>query len=447
MRGLFGTTRSIENPAVPISSNALLSMLNSGGATTATGIMVTEESSLAMSGVWRATTLISSIGGSLPLHVMNMTTHKRVDNLLLADPHPEMTHYDLWKLSYVHRCLWGNSYHEKVKDGAGRIRYLLPIMPWNVKVGRAKPIPENPTGKVFQITLADGEKVTRTPAEILHIPGMMYDGICGLSPVRAAAAAIALALAAEDSASRLFGSGNLLSGILQTEQRLDQEQAETLQQRWRSKFSGTANAHQVAVLDSGAEFQSMTMPSSDAQQLESRDFQITELSRYFGVPPYLMFQTEKSTSWGTGLEQQATGFTVWDLHPQWLAPTEGRITKECLLDPKVEARYKLEGLLRGDTVARAEFYTAQRNNGALSANDIRDLEDMPGIGPEGDMYLQPMNYVPLGTDSAQATEDAADKDRQLQLDLADKAAESAKAAAAAKPAPVAAKPAAGGAKK
>ena len=425
--GLF-ESRSVENPLLPLTSAGLLSLLG-GGAQTDSGTPVTEDGSLKMSAVWRATTLVSSLGGALPLGVYDKATNERTGSQLLDDPHPDMTPYELWKLSYVHRLLWGNSYQQKIRTGANQLKWLYPISPWKIKVGKAKkPIESNPTGKIFEYTDDSGKKTELTPREVLHIPGLSYDGVCGISPIRAAAQGIGLALAAEKSAAKLFGSGNLLSGLLQTEQRLTQEQADTLQERWRSKFMGVDRAYEVAVLDSGAEFQSMTMPNSDAQMLESRDFEITELARYFGVPPYLMFQTEKSTSWGTALEQQATGFVKFDLHPQYLAPTEQRITKE-LLPPDRRAKYIIEGLLRGDTMARAEFYRVMRETGVLSANEIRELEDRTPV-EGGDMHLQPMNMLPLGTDAVQVAKDAADA-----------AAKNAKDAAAAKP-----KPASGGSK-
>ncbi len=397
MRSLFGfgTRASIENPQYPLTSAALLEILG-GGQATPSGVTVTPENSFTQAAVYRATTLISSVSASLPLGVYK--GEDAVPSTLLSDPHPELTPFELWRLSYVHRCLWGNSYALKKKDGVNRIIELLPILPWQIRVGRAKKaVDGNPTRKVFKYTDDNGVVHALTPNEVFHVPGLGYDGICGVSPVRMAASAIGLAMAAETSAGKLFASGNMLSGLLQTEQRLTQEQADTLQDRWRSKFAGSQNAYEVAVLDSGASFQSMTMPASDAQMLESRDFETTEIARYFGIPPYLMFQTEKSTSWGTGLEQQATGFVKFDLYPQWLSPTEQRITKELLLGGK-RAKYKIEGLLRGDTTARAEFYRTMRDIGAFSANDIRELEDRPKIdGPEGDLLLQPANMVPLGT--------------------------------------------------
>jgi HK97 family phage portal protein len=190
-----------------------------------------------------------------------------------------------------------------------------------------------------------------------------------------------------------------MSGILQTEQRLTEDQAEAVKGRWKSKVSGLARAHETAILDAGLKFQSMTMPNSDAQFLESRIFQTGEVGRIFGVPAFLLGMTEKSTSWGTGLEQQATGWVVFDLGPQWLAPTEQRITKE-LTGSGVYAKYSAQGLMRGDSTARAAFYRVMREVGAFSANDILELEDRPGIGPDGDTRLQPKNMDPLGTEGS-----------------------------------------------
>jgi len=390
--GLF--ERSIENPAVPLTSTALLDYLNLTQVSEA-GVPVTPEGSLAMSAVWRGTNLLSNLGGALPLHVY--VGDAQVDNKLLDDPHPDLTVCELWRLSYAHRCLWGNSYHQKIKNKAGEVINLFPISPWRMKVGKArKPDPANPTGKVFEFTKDNGQTEVFTPREIFHVPGFNYDGVTGVSPVRLATNAIGLSIAAEQSASRLFASGNLLSGVLQTEQRLSKDSADALQRRWKEKFAGSGRAHEVAVLDAGVSFESMTMPSADAQMLESRDFQVTELARFFGIPPYLMFQTMKSTSWGTGLEQQATGFVKFDLHPGWLAPTEQRVTKELLADGE-RAKYAIEGLLRGDTASRAEYYRVMREIGAFCADDIRALEDMPPIPDGGQVFLQPMNMVPLGT--------------------------------------------------
>lgn len=396
---LFGLFESppnrLENPGVPLKSAALLDWL--GGVRTHAGVQVSERGALAMSAVWRCTALISGVSSALPLHSYRAGTHDRTRSLILENPHPELTPLELWRLTYVHRCLWGNAYLQKIRNGAGQVQWLWPITPDRVQVGLVRPDDLLPSGKLFQVTDDWGVTHVLTSREILHLPGLGYDGVCGVSPIRAAQQAVGLGLAAEEYGARLFGSGNLMSGILQTEQRLTPEQADQLKQRWRAKMSGLHNSHDIAVLDSGASFQPISLPARDSQFLESREFQAEEIARFFGVPQFLLGLTSKSTSWGTGLEQQAIGWIKFDLHPAWLAPTEQRITKE-LLGAGVEARYKVEGLLRGDSRARAEFYKAMREIGVLNANEIRDLEDLPPIpGRGGDVYLQPLNFAPLGT--------------------------------------------------
>ena len=391
--GLFERRDGIQNPAVPLTSAALLEWM--GGAPGDAGVTVTERSSLHMPAVWRAVSLISSVSAALPLHTYRSGTKERAEDSLLADPHPELTPYELWRLSYVHRVLWGNGYIQKLRNRAGQVIELWPISPDRVQVTRVRPGEGLPGGKLFQVTDDWGAQHVLTSREVLHLPGLGYDGITGCSPIRQAAQGIGLGLAAEKSAARLFGSGNMIGGILQAEQRLGFDKAEQLKTRWKAKMSGVQNSHEVAVLDSGVSFQPVTMPNKDAQFLESREFQVTEIARMFGVPLFLLMETAKSTSWGTGLEQQALGFVIFDLNPTWLTPTEQRIAKE-LLPAGIEAKYAVQGLMRGDSRARAEFYRVMREIGALSANEIRDLEDRPPV-EGGDTYLQPLNLAPLGS--------------------------------------------------
>jgi HK97 family phage portal protein len=396
--GLFGLfeRRSVENPAVPLTSASLTSLL--GGTSGEAGVPVTETSALHMPAVWRSVSLIANVSAALPLHTYTVDTKDRVAVPLLRKPHPELTRFELWRLVYVHRLLWGNAYVQKVRNGAGQVVQLWPIRPDRVKVDREPPTEDNPGGKVFWIQDDNGVRQRRTSYEIMHLPALGYDGVTGCSPIRAAAEGIGLGLAAEKAAAKLYGSGNMISGVLQTEQRLNREQAEQLKASWKAKLGGYESAHDIAVLDSGASFQPVTMPYKDSQFLESRQFQVVEIARMFGVPLFLLMETQKSTSWGTGLEQQAQGFVTWDLAPTWLTPTEQRVTKELLSDDE-EAKYQLGGLLRGDSSARATFYRAMRDTGVMSANDIRDLEDLPPIvGPEGDMKLQPTYMAPLGSD-------------------------------------------------
>jgi HK97 family phage portal protein len=393
---------NLEDPAVPINEATILAMY----ATMANdaGVVVNQKTSMKMAGVYRATSLISGLGGALPIKTLKVGTKQVVKSALIGTIHPEMTDLEFWRLTYVQRCLWGNFFAQKVRgQDSKRVKWLNPIHASSVTVKHIKPVDDNPTGKVFDIIDDHGHQLPLMgPNEIFHLPHLSLDGRIGLSPVMCAAQAIGLSMGAEKYSASLFGRGNLLSGLLQTDHKLNQGQAERLQARWTERFSGNDGAHKIAIIDAGAKFQSLTMPSNEAQLLESRDFQVSEIGRYFGVPPYLMMQTDKTTSWGSGLEQQARGFTQFDLWPMWLAPTEQRITKE-LLARGQEARYDQNLLLRGDSMARANYYAVLREAGVLNANDIRYLEDMPPVpdGQGGDSYIQPAlidSGQPLGSD-------------------------------------------------
>lgn len=402
MSGLFGLfdrrAGSIENPAVPLTGDNISAALG-GLIGNDAQVEVTERTAVKMSTVYRCTTLVSSVCSALPFPVYEGRGRGRVevDSTLLDEPHPDLTRLELDRLAYAHRCLWGNAYQQKVRNRAGQVVELWPIHPDRVRPFRVKPSAGSPAGKVFEVDDDWGKQHLLTPRDIFHVPGLGYDGVKGLSPVRFAAQAIGLSLAAEKYSARLFGRGNLLAGYLTTDRDIEDDDAIRLQGRWRQKMAGLDTAHDVPVLDSGAKFVEMTMPNDDAQLLESRQFGVSEVSRYFGVPPFLLGQTEKSTSWGTGLEQQAQGWVTFDLHPQWLAPHEARVSRE-LVGTGQRAKYKVQGLLRGDSQARAEFYRTLRELGVVSANDLRELEDMSPIPTEkgGDVYLQPLNYGPLG---------------------------------------------------
>lgn len=403
--GLF-ERRNVENPARPLTDASLVELL--GGTPGTAGMTVTERTALRMAAVWRCVKLTSAVPSALPLHVYSRRDKARSTSRLLDEPHPEMTPLELWRLTYVHRGLWGNAYLQKIRNRAGEVVELWPITPDRVQVGRVQPSASTAPVKVFTVTDDWGGTQDLTTREVLHLPAMGYDGITGVSPIRAAAEGIGMGMAAEKYGAKLFGGGSLMSGILQTEQRLDKSAADALKERWKAKVGGLENAHDIAVLDSGASFQSVTMPNKDSQFIESRRFQVVEVARYFGVPLVFLFETEKSTSWGTGLEQQSLGWVTYDLHPDWLAPTEARITKELLAPAGLYAEYSVEGLLRGDTAARAQFYRVMREVGAYSANDIRALENRPPV-EGGDTYLQPQNMAPLGSEP-DAPEPPADPD-------------------------------------
>lgn len=395
---MFERRGSLEDPNTPLTASNIIDYIG-GGTKTDSGINVSEKTALKVGAVWRAVNLIAGTCGSLPLHAYKQNTLQRAPAQLLQNPHPDMTAFEFWETQFVAMLLWGNSYARKVRREGGQVAELHPIHPGQVRVGRSQGL------KVFEVTNDDGSKDAFTNAEILHIPGMGYDGITGVSPIRAARQSLGMALAAEEYGARLFGSGSLMSGVLQVEQRLkSEEDADRLKRRWQQKIAGIGKAHEVAVLDGGAKFQPIGIPPGDAQFIESRRFQISEVARWFGIPPHMLFEVEKSTSWGTGIEQQSIGFVVYTLRP-WLKRVEQRVTKEAT-PYGTYAKYSIEGLLRGDAKARAEFYRTMREIGVLNVDEIRELEDRPPL-PDGlgQTYLQPLNMEPLGNEEEDEDDD------------------------------------------
>ncbi len=382
---------SIHNPAVPITRSDILEYIGAD-TSTASGVSVSETSALGLSAVWRAVNLIAGTCASLPLHAYRDGDEGR-ERLqsgaaadLLGSPHPDMSSFELWETVYAHVLLWGNAYLRVLKAGLGYPAELWPIHPSRVKVGRTSDIGT----KVYAV---DGGKEVHTDATILHIPGFGYNGLVGLSPIQAARQGLGLAMAAESYGAKLFGSGSLATGVLQTEASLTAEQADALHKRWKEKRSGLSSAHETIILDSGAKFHQLTIPPESAQFLQSRSFQVSEIARLFGVPPHMLMDTDKSTSWGTGIEQQSIGYVVYTLRP-WLTRVEQRLTR-VLRPQRVYARYSVEGLLRGDSAQRADFYNRMWNLGVFSTNEIRELEER-GPVENGDVRYRPLNMGVLG---------------------------------------------------
>lgn len=409
---------TIDSPSVPVSSSTILDFIGRTSSPSSAGVAVTEQSSLGMPAVWRAVNVIAGSCAALPLHAYSQPKPadppQPVPFPLIDDPHPDLTRFELFEIVYTHLALWGNAYLQKLKDQAGTVRELWPIHPSRVRAGR------DALAGMAKVYVIDGDMENpRTDREILHIPGFGYDGVTGVSPIRAARNSVGLALAAEDYGGRLFKNGSLASGILQAEQRLTKEQSDGLRDRWRDRAQGLENAHEVVVLDSGAKFQQLTIPPEDAQFIESRRFQIAEVARMFGVPAHMLSDTEKQTSWGTGIEQMSIGFVKFTLQP-WLIRVEQRISKHLMSNPRY-VRYVLEGLLRGDTESRYRAYTQAINWGILSRNEVRALEERPPV-EGGDEYL-----IPLNMGLASAVGDAAPTDPADPQDPTEPAAEPASA--------------------
>jgi HK97 family phage portal protein len=376
-----------ENPLRPLTDATLIDLLGSGHKTYSS-VNVSERGSVRMIAIYRACTLVAGTIGMLDLEAYSARPRRTpFRSPLLVKPNADMTSMEYWERVFFAEMLSGNSYSLKTRNQADAVIDLEPLPLGSVKARRVARTDKNPWGKEFDVHQDSGWPKVLTPWDVLHIPGPGY-GIEGLSPIGVARQGIGLALAQEEYGARLFGSGALMAGVLQTDQKLQQEQADALKQRWKEKFAGLARAHEVAILDAGAKYEAIGIKPEDAQFIEGRKFQINEIARLYGIPPHMLGDVTGSTSWGTGIEQQTLAYIIFTVGP-WMRRAEKRLSDECL--PRgIETEFSTRRLLRGDAKARAEAGRTWLQNGVKSFNQVGAEEGL-APRPGGDLYMVPAN--------------------------------------------------------
>lgn len=389
--------RSIEDPAKPLTDASLLSVL--GGLPSETGTSVSPADALRIGAALRGVQIISGAGAQLPLKAYYSADRSPFRFPLLEADEP-YTRFELVETMIAHMVGWGAAFLFKVRDAQGNVRQLIPVHP-----GRAHVKVDNESAHDgFQLSFTIDGRGPYSRYEILYIPMLSLDGINGIGPIGYARETFNLAVANERAAGKLFGQGMMQAGYLATEQTIDDETtAERIKANWRSKMGGLSNAHEVAILDKGAKFTPLALKPDDAQFLESRKFQVTEIARLLGLPGWMLNDQEKSTSWGSGMEQQFSTFVKLTLQP-YLSRIEQRISKE-LLPRTAYVEFNIEGLLRGDSKARAAFYNAGITGGWLVPNDIRPKENLELV-PWGD---EP--YLPFNQSAESQTNDDSEKEK------------------------------------
>jgi HK97 family phage portal protein len=309
--------------------------------------------------------------------------------LLHDAPNPEMTSFVFRETLMAHLLLWGNAYAQIIRDGAGRIIALYPLMPSKMDVNR------DAEGHLFYAySKGAGDKAILRSDQVLHIPGLGFDGIIGYSPIAMAKNAVGISLATEDYGAEFFANGAFPGGTLESTGKINNP--EELRKQMKEKFGGR-NRHSVAVLENGLKFQPISIPPNQAQFLETRKFQLNEIARIFRVPPHLLGDLEKATF--SNIEQQSLEFVKFTLAP-WVARWEQSLCRSLLTEREqinLFIRFNLDGLMRGDYKTRMEGYAIARQNGFMSANDIRELEDMNRISDAdgGNLYLINGNMMRL----------------------------------------------------
>lgn len=387
---------TLESPQRPLTASSLMDIL--GGWRSKTGVSVSEKTAHKFIAVYRAISLISGAIGSMGLRAFNDDAQRTpFRSRLLDEPHPEMTEIEWISVIMWHELSWGNTYLDLGRTSSGLITMFDPLPPGRVTPQRVPRDATNPWGKRFKVRTDKGEDVYYTPYDILHIPGPGYDGLKGLSPIGAAREGIAVGLAAEEYAARLWGSGSLMSGFLSTDQVIEERDAKRIKKRWQERVSGLDNAHEIAILDSGAKFQQLSFPPEDAQFIESRRFQVEEVGRLFGVPLNMLMEHTKDTSWGTGIEQQTLAFAIYTLLP-WITRVEQRLSRAAL-PPGVKAEFDMDRLLRADAKSRAETHKTRLESGQETFTEARaDERKPPLVG--GDRTMIPSNMTLIEPDGS-----------------------------------------------
>lgn len=374
-----------------------------GGSTA--GKNVNERSAMQMTAVYACVRILSEAIAGLPLHLYHSKPdggkEKAVGHplyfLLHDEPNAEMTSFVFRETLMTHLLLWGNAYAQVIRNGKGEVIALYPLMPNRMQVNR------NERGQLYyQYTTSsddaptmEGSTVVLMPEDVLHIPGLGFDGLVGYSPIAMAKNAIGLAIATEEYGAKFFANGAAPSGVLEHPGTIKDPQR--VRDAWMSQFGGSHNSGKVAVLEEGMKYTPISISPEQAQFLETRKFQINEIARIFRVPPHMVGDLEKSSF--SNIEQQSLEFVKYTLDP-WVIRWEQSLQRTLLSsEDKKEYFFKfnLEGLLRGDYASRMSGYATARQNGWMSANDIRELENLDRIPAElgGDLYLINGNMLPL----------------------------------------------------
>ena len=403
--GLFNSISSIfrgrDAPTDRTSGSAYSFFM--GGSTS--GKRVNERTAMQMTAVYSCVRILSEAVAGLPLQFYRYTSdggkEKAVNHplyfLLHDEPNPEMTSFVFRETLMTHLLLWGNAYSQIIRNARGEIIALYPLMPDRMTVNRDE------NGQLYyeyymntdDAHTMKGTTVRLQPHDVLHIPGLGFDGLVGYSPIAMAKNAIGMAIACEEYGAKFFANGAAPSGVLEHPGTI--KDPSRVRESWQATFGGSANANKVAVLEEGMKYTPISISPNEAQFLETRKFQIDEIARIFRVPPHMVGDLEKSSF--SNIEQQSLEFVKYTLDP-WVARWEQAMVRALLTQEEKKTyffKFNVDGLLRGDYQSRMNGYATARQNGWMSANDIRELENLDRIPAEagGDLYLINGNMTKL----------------------------------------------------
>jgi len=386
--------RTQINGPVPLTSTVLLEWL--GNSTTSSGMSVNIDTTLSLSSASRCVQLISGRLASVGVRQVDGVSGEHSKVPLLEYPNPWYDRFQFRELLFTHILLYGNAYSYIERTTAG-IKALHPLDPTKIEVK----IVVKPNGtiaeRLYVYTPTDSSPIAVPAAKILHIPGWGFDGLSGRSPISMHREGIGTVLAAEKYAGKLFGNGNLMSGLLTTEKRLTPEAATALKNRWREKVQGLDNAHDIAILDAGAKFESLSIPPQEAQFIQARKFGVEEIARMYGVPLSLLNATgNQGESTAVVSESEIITFVQFTLDP--LAERVNAAYERVLFENNEDQSitHLTARLIKADTRTRSSASVMWRKSKVKSINELRAEEGLPALSdPEAD---DPMSDV--GADGA-----------------------------------------------
>jgi len=381
-----------------------------GSVPTSSGETVNTASVLGLAAAWACVNLLAGTIASLPLMVYRTRNGARtvasdhpLYRILHDSPNADQTALDFWEFVCASLELHGNAYAEVVRARNGRIIALgVPITPELVTVRRLD------NGALEYEWVDQGRRIIAGQDRVLHIRGFGGNPLGGLSTLSAGRQSFGLAQAIERASGDTFRNGVRPSGLLKTADTLTIDQRKQAEELLQEKFAGAINAGRPMLLDRGMDWVQLSISPEDAQMLQSRAFSVEEVCRFFGVPPFMVGHTEKTTSWGTGLEQQTLGFQKFTLRRR-LKRIEQALEKQLLSVADrlagITIEFNLEGLLRADSAARASFYQLMLTNGVMTINEVRSLENLPPVegGDEPRMQMQNVPITQAGQQQIQTT--------------------------------------------
>lgn len=375
-------------------ANMIRAVLYGGGGESESGEFVSPDTALRCSAVYACVGLLAETVAQLPVKLYRRRKDRGADEdrehplwrLVARSPNAWQTSFEFREMAMQHLCLRGNFYAYKVRDNRGIVRELLPLPPDAVTVEQ-----DDGWDLVYKIAFKNRGAETVAPRNVLHLRYRTLDGIRGLNPIAYHRETVGLSLATLRHGARLFKNHAKPGGVLKHPGALTDRALARLKESWEASYGG-ANVGKTAILEEGMDYLPLTMSNSDAQYIETRRFAVEDIARIYRVPLHEVQSTEKTTSWGSGIEQMSIAFVTRTLLP-WLRRWESTLARD-LFEPdeqgELEFRFLVEGMMRGDTKSRYEAYGIAIDKGWMSPNEVRAKEDLnPREG--GDDYLTPLN--------------------------------------------------------